>query len=51
MKINIHSPKNPHLLCWIGGSIISKLEIFKKMWITKQEWEENGNKILHEKTI
>ena len=51
MKINIHSPKNPHLLCWIGGSVISGMEIFKKMWISKQEWEENGNKILYEKTI
>ena len=51
MKINIHSPKNPHLLSWIGGNIISGLEIFKKMWITKEEWEENGDKILHEKTI
>ena len=51
MKIKIHSPKNPHLLSWIGGNIISELEIFKKMWITKQEWEEKGDKILHEKTI
>ena len=51
IKINIHSPKNPHLLSWIGGNVISGLEIFKKMWITKQEWEEKGNIILHEKTI
>ena len=51
LKIKIHSPKNPHLLCWIGGNVISELEIFKKMWINKQEWEEKGDKILHEKTI
>ena len=50
-NMKIHSPKNPHLLCWIGGNVISELEIFKKMWITRQEWEEKGDKILHEKTI
>ena len=26
MKIKIHSPKNPNLLCWIGGNIISGLD-------------------------
>ena len=51
MKIKISGPKNQHLLNWIGGAIITDMEIFKKMWITKKEWEEKGNKILHEKTI
>ena len=51
MKIKIYSPKNPHLLCWIGGNIISELQIFKNMWITRQEWEEKGNSIFHQKTI
>ena len=51
VKINIHSPKNPHLMSWIGGNVVTGLEIFKKMWITKKEWEEKGDIILHEKTI
>ena len=51
MKIKIHSPKNPNLLCWIGGNIISGLEIFKKMWITKEEWNDIGENIVHDKTI
>ena len=51
MKIKINSPKNPHLLSWIGGNVISELEIFKKMWITKEDWEEKGDSILQEKTI
>ena len=51
MKIKIHSPKNPYLLCWIGGNIISGLEIFKKMWITKEEWNDIGENIVHDKTI
>ena len=51
MKIKIHSPKNPYLLCWMGGNVISGLEIFKKMWIPKEEWDEKGEKIVHVKTI
>ena len=51
MKIKIHSPKNPYLLCWMGGNVISGLEIFKKMWVTKEEWEEKGEKVIHVKTI
>ena len=51
VKIKIHSPKNPQLLCWIGGSIVTELEIFKKMWISKKDYEEKGEKILHEQTI
>ena len=51
MKIKIHSPKNPNLLCWIGGNVVSGLEIFKKMWISKEEWEEKGEEIVHDKTI
>ena len=51
MKIKIHSPKNPYLLCWMGGNVISGLEIFKKMWVSKEEWEEKGEKVIHVKTI
>ena len=51
MKIKIHTPKNPNLLCWTGGNIISGLEIFKKMWITRNEWDEIGETIVHTKAI
>ena len=51
MKIKIHSPKLPHKLCWMGGNVISGLEIFKKMWVSKEEWEEKGENIIHVKTI
>ena len=41
----------PQYRCWIGGNIISTLEIFKKMWVTKNDWNETGNEIVHIKTI
>ena len=52
MKVKIHSPGNRLLSCWTGGNVISTLEIFKKMWVTRDDWSEKGNKsIIHVKTI
>ena len=51
LKINLKSTPKPELCCWMGGNIISTLEIFKRMWISKNEWAEKGNKIIHLKTI
>ena len=51
MKININKSEKPKYSCWIGGNIISTLEIFKKMWVTKNDWNEKGSKVLHVKTI
>ena len=51
MKININKSEKPKYSCWIGGNIISTLEIFKKMWVTKNDWNEKGTKVLHVKTI
>jgi actin beta/gamma 1 len=34
---------------WIGGSIISSISTFKSQWITKIEYEESGDTIVHRK--
>lgn len=34
---------------WIGGSILSSLNYFQTLWITKTEYEENGSSIVHKK--
>ena len=34
---------------WIGGSVVSSLSTFQQMWITKQEYDENGPAIVHRK--
>ena len=53
MNINIYENEkiNPKYRCWVGGNIISTLEIFKKMWVTRHDWNENGTEIIHVKTI
>ena len=42
MKVRLHTPANRSLSCWNGGNIISTLEIFKKMWITKSVIKHNN---------
>ena len=51
IKVNLNSPAKPEFCCWAGGNIISTLEIFKRMWVTKNDWSEKGSKIVHVKTI
>ena len=52
-KINIFENEkiNPKYRCWVGANIISTMEIFKKMWVTRHEWNEKGSQIIHIKTI
>ena len=34
---------------WIGGSILAALDTFKKMWVSKREYEEDHHKAVHRK--
>lgn len=51
VKIKISSPKERLYSTWIGGSILASLDTFKKMWISKREYESDGVKALHRKTF
>lgn len=51
VKIKIASPKERLYSTWIGGSILASLDTFKKMWISKREYETDGAKVLHRKTF
>ena len=42
-------PSERRFGAWIGGSILASLGSFHNMWISKQEWEENGKLILEKK--
>lgn len=50
-KVKTHTPQRPTLSAWTGGSIITSLELFKDMWVTQKDWEENGKNIIHNKAI
>ena len=51
VKVRLYTPSNPEQRCWVGGKVITSLEEFKNLWITKEEWAEKGDKVLKEKFI
>lgn len=36
---------------WIGGSILANLGSFRRMWVSKREYEEEGLRAIHRKTF
>ena len=51
INITLMAPKNRRYSCWMGGATVSSLKAFKKMWITKKDFEEEGSRILFERGI
>lgn len=51
IKIRISAPPERKFTTWIGGSILASLATFKKMWVSKEEFEEDGCSILHRKAF
>lgn len=49
--VQILAPQERMYSTWIGGSILASLENFKKMWISKREYEEEGVRAVHRKTF
>ena len=46
----IHTYPEAQFMAWIGGSILSSLSNFEKLWITKAEYKEEGKaSIVHKK--
>ena len=49
-RIRIHSPGNyteRRHSTWLGGSILASLGTFHQLWISKKEYEEHGQAIVH----
>jgi len=51
IKIRISAPPERHLSTWKGGSILATLATFKKMWVSKEEYDEEGFSVVHRKTF
>ncbi|PWY71136.1 actin-like ATPase domain-containing protein [Aspergillus sclerotioniger CBS 115572] len=47
----IHTPSNPHLLAWTGGSMMAEHSSLKERWISRQEFEEFGHSIVKRKGV
>ncbi|XP_063163153.1 alpha-centractin isoform X2 [Candoia aspera] len=51
VKIRISAPQERLYSTWIGGSILASLDTFKKMWVSKKEYEEDSSWAIHRKTF
>ena len=51
MQVTITAPPERQYSVWIGGSILSSLNTFAEMWITKEEYDVAGPGIVHIKCI
>lgn len=49
-KIKIYAPPERRYSTWVGGSILSSLSTFKKMWITAEEYQEDPD-IIHKRYL
>lgn len=49
VRVKIVAPEERKYSVFIGGSILSSLSTFQDMWITKEEYDECGPKIVHRK--
>jgi actin, other eukaryote len=50
-KVKIVAPPERKYSTWIGGSILSSLTTFQKCFISKDEYDENGPSLIHNKTL
>ncbi len=48
-KKKVHTYPEAQYMSWIGGSILTSLTNFEKLWITKTEYKEQGASVVHKK--
>ena len=46
-KVKVIAPEHRKNCVWIGGSILGSLTTFKDMWVTKEEYNEQGSCVIH----
>lgn len=47
VDVKIIAPPERMFAVWIGGSILSSLKTFQRMWVTRREYKEMGPQIVH----
>lgn len=51
VKLKIHAAGERIFSTWVGGSILAGLSTFRRMWITKEEYENEGSRRLYLKRL
>ena len=47
MRVKVIAPPERKYSVWIGGSILASMSTFQSLWITKDEYDEEGPRIAH----
>ncbi|MFQ5819708.1 MAG: actin, cytoplasmic 2 [Candidatus Heimdallarchaeota archaeon] len=47
VEIRIIAPPERRYSVWIGGSILSSLKTFQKLWVSRKEYQEQGTSAIH----
>jgi actin-related protein len=47
VEVKIIAPPERMYSVWIGGSILSSLKTFQKMWVTRKEYNDIGPSVVH----
>jgi actin-related protein len=42
VEIRIVAPPERRYSVWIGGSILSSLKTFQRLWVSRKEYQEQG---------
>lgn len=50
-KVKVIAVPERKYCSWIGGSILSSISTFSSMWITKEEYQDAGPSIVHQKCL
>jgi centractin len=51
VKVRIAAPPERKFMTWIGGSILASLATFKRMWVSKADYDEHGARILNDRSL
>lgn len=49
MGPEVEAPADRKYSCWLGGAILSLIEKFENMWIVKNDYNDQGAKVVHRK--
>jgi len=49
MKVKVIASPDRKYMVWKGGSTLSTLSTFKSMWISKADYDEHGESVVHRK--
>ena len=49
--MRIYAPPERKYSTWVGGSVLSSLASFRKLWVSREEYEEEGVRAVHRRAL